>query len=59
MDLKALYNISYGMYIVSSKKDNRINGQIANTVFQTTSEPATIAVSVSYTHLTLPTKRIV
>ena len=63
MDLKALYNISYGIYIVSSKKEDRINGQIANTVFQTTSEPTTIAVcinkTVSYTHLTLPTKRIV
>ncbi len=52
MDLKALYNISYGIYIVSSKKEGRINGQIANTVFQTTSEPATIAVSINKKNLT-------
>ncbi|HER25052.1 MAG TPA: High molecular weight rubredoxin [Candidatus Atribacteria bacterium] len=52
MDLKALYNISYGIYIVSSKKENRINGQIANTVFQTTSEPATIAVCINKKNLT-------
>jgi len=52
MDLKALYNISYGIYIVSSKKEDRINGQIANTVFQTTSEPATIAVCINKENLT-------
>lgn len=52
MDLKALYNISYGIYIVSSKNENRINGQIANTVFQTTSEPATIAVCINKKNLT-------
>jgi len=52
MDLKALYNISYGIYVVSSKKENRINGQIANTVFQTTSEPATIAVCINKENLT-------
>jgi len=52
MDLKALYNISYGIYIVSSKKEGRINGQIANTVFQTTSEPATLAVCINKKNLT-------
>ena len=52
MDLKALYNISYGIYVVSSKKEDRINGQIANTVFQTTSEPATIAVCINKENLT-------
>ncbi len=52
MDLKALYNISYGIYIVSSKKEGHINGQIANTVFQTTSEPATIAVCINKKNLT-------
>ena len=52
MDLKALYNISYGIYIVSSKKKDRINGQIANTVFQTSSEPATITVCINKKNLT-------
>lgn len=52
MDLKALYSISYGIYIVSSKKEGRLNGQIANTVFQTTSEPATIAVCINKENLT-------
>ncbi|MEA2087962.1 MAG: flavin reductase, partial [Candidatus Caldatribacteriota bacterium] len=52
MDLKALHDISYGIYIVSSKKEDRINGQIANTVFQTTSEPATIVVCINKKNLT-------
>jgi len=52
MNLTALYNISYGIYIVSSKKEDHINGQIANTVFQTTSEPATIAVCINKKNLT-------
>jgi flavin reductase (DIM6/NTAB) family NADH-FMN oxidoreductase RutF/rubredoxin len=40
------------MYIVGAKKDNKINAQIANTVFQITSEPATIAVSINKKNLT-------
>lgn len=52
MDLKALYKISYGLYIVSSLKGDKFNGQIANTIFQITSEPPTIAVSINKTNLT-------
>ena len=52
MNTKALWKISYGIYIVSSRKDNKFNGQIANTVFQITSEPPTIAVSICKTNLT-------
>lgn len=52
MDTKALYKLSYGMYIVCSKKGDKLNGQIANTVFQITSEPPTIAVSINKNNLT-------
>jgi ferric-chelate reductase [NAD(P)H] len=52
MNLKALYKLGYGVYVVTSKKDNRINGQIANTVFQVTSEPPTVAVSINKNNLT-------
>jgi len=47
MNLKALHKISYGLYVVCSKKDERINGQIANAIFQVTAEPPTIAVSIN------------
>lgn len=52
MDPNVLHNLSYGMYIVSSKKDECLNGQIANTVFQITSEPATVAISINKKNLT-------
>ncbi len=52
MNPKALYKISYGMYVVSSKKDGQFNGQIANTIFQTTSEPAMIALCLNKKNLT-------
>ncbi|MGD1120148.1 MAG: flavin reductase family protein, partial [Dehalococcoidales bacterium] len=41
-----------GMYIVSSRKGDKLNGQIANTVFQITSDPPTIAVSINKNNLT-------
>jgi len=47
-----LHNLSYGMYIVSSNKGKLLNGQIANTVFQITSEPVTIAISINKKNLT-------
>ena len=52
MDRKALHKISYGLYVVTSKKGESLNGQIANTVFQITSEPPTIAVSINKENLT-------
>jgi flavin reductase (DIM6/NTAB) family NADH-FMN oxidoreductase RutF len=52
MNLKALHKMSYGLYVVTSRKNNRFNGQIANTLFQVTSEPATIAASINKQNLT-------
>ncbi|MFC1926408.1 flavin reductase [Chloroflexota bacterium] len=52
MDVKALHKLSYGLYVVTSRKGNRLNGQIANTVFQITSEPPTVAVSINKSNLT-------
>lgn len=52
MDLKTLYKVSYGLYVVSSKYGDKLNGQIANTVFQTTSDPPTISVCLNKKNLT-------
>jgi flavin reductase (DIM6/NTAB) family NADH-FMN oxidoreductase RutF/rubredoxin len=52
MDAKAMQKICYGMYIVSSKKGDKMNGQIANTLFQITSQPPTVAVSINKQNLT-------
>lgn len=52
MNLNALHKLGYGMYIVGSHKGDRLNGQVANTVFQITSEPPTVAVSINKSNLT-------
>jgi flavin reductase (DIM6/NTAB) family NADH-FMN oxidoreductase RutF/rubredoxin len=52
MNLKALQKIGYGIYVVCAKFENKINGQIANTVFQVCSEPPVIAVTVNRSNLT-------
>lgn len=59
MNPKTVHKISYGLYVVCSRKENkpaspsgRLNGQIANTVFQITSQPPTIAVSINKQNLT-------
>ncbi|MHB8105057.1 MAG: flavin reductase family protein [Dehalococcoidales bacterium] len=52
MNTNALHKIGYGMYIIGSHQDGKLNGQIANTVFQITSEPPTIAVSINKQNLT-------
>jgi len=52
MNLKALHKCSYGLYVISSRKGDRFSGQIANTVFQVTSDPPTVAVSINKENLT-------
>jgi flavin reductase (DIM6/NTAB) family NADH-FMN oxidoreductase RutF/rubredoxin len=51
MNLEALRKISYGMYIVTSGKE-KCNGQIANTVFQATSQPMILAVCINKQNFT-------
>ena len=53
MDNKALLNIGYGLYVLTTRYDNVDNGCIVNTVTQVTSNPLQIAVTVNkanYTH---------
>ena len=52
MNLKALFYLSYGLYIVGSRKGDKLNGQIANTVFQVTSVPANFAVAINKNNYT-------
>ncbi|MBM7623617.1 rubredoxin [Sporohalobacter salinus] len=53
MDLDVMKNISYGLYVISSKSDDEINGLMANAVVQTSADPPTISVCLnkdSYTN---------
>lgn len=52
MNLKALHKLSYGLYVVASRQGDKLNGQIANTVFQVAAEPPTIAVGINKENLT-------
>jgi rubredoxin/flavin reductase (DIM6/NTAB) family NADH-FMN oxidoreductase RutF len=52
LDLESLFKLSYGMCIVSSKKNGRFNGCIVNTVFQFVPEPPMAALSVNRQCLT-------
>lgn len=52
MNIKALHKLGYGLYVVTSRQNDRFNGQIANTVFQVTTEPLTVAVSINRNNLT-------
>ena len=48
----ALEQISYGLYIVTSTKEEKFNGQCANAVFQLTAKPPTIAICINKNNLT-------
>ena len=52
MNLKAIQKLCYGLYVISSKRSDKINGQIANTAFQITSDPPTIAISINKQNFT-------
>jgi len=52
MDLKALYKVTYGMYVIGSKQGEKLNGQIANTVIQVTAETPAVAVAINKQNFT-------
>lgn len=52
MDLKALNNISYGLFVVSAFSEGKDNGCIVNTVAQVTSSPSRISVTINKENLT-------
>ena len=52
-NMKALFNIGYGLYVVTSNDGTKDNGLIVNTVSQLTSNPNRIAVCINkqnYSH---------
>ena len=55
-DLTALFNIGYGLYVVTSNDGKKDNGLIVNTVTQVTNSPNRIAVCINkqnYSHHTI------
>ena len=53
MDKKAMYKLSYGLFVVTARVGEKDNGCITNTAIQVTSEPNRISLAVNkanYTH---------
>ena len=46
MDTKALYSISYGVFILGSHDDKKINACVTNTCMQVAANPARLAITV-------------
>ena len=52
-DMNALFNIGYGLYVVTSRDEEKDNGLIVNTVTQVTNTPNRVAVTINkqnYSH---------
>ena len=53
MDKKAMYKLSYGLYVVTTRNAEKANGCIVNTAIQAASTPNQICVCINkanYTH---------
>lgn len=53
MNKKAMYNLTYGLFVLTANLDGKDNGCIINTAGQVTSEPNRISIAVNkanYTH---------
>ena len=53
MNSNAMFNISYGLYVLTAKDGEKDNGCIVNTLLQVTSTPNAVSITVNkqnYTH---------
>ena len=52
MDNTALFNLSYGVYVITTWGEGKATGCTANSAMQITATPATIAVSINHDNYT-------
>ena len=52
MNTKALYNLTCGLYMLSSKSGDKTSGCIINTAMQVTSKPLRVTITVNKTNFT-------
>ena len=53
MNTKAMYKLTYGLFVLTAKRENKDNGCIINTAIQAASEPNQISIAINkanYTH---------
>ena len=47
MDKKAMYKLSYGLFVVTTEHDGKVNGCISNTAMQVTTDPNKIVIAIN------------
>ena len=52
MDEKAMYKLTYGLFVVTASREGKQNGCIVNTVQQVTSQPNRISVAINKSNFT-------
>lgn len=52
IDMRALFRMTYGMYVVCTEFSGKKNGQVANTVMQITGEPVQIVICLNKANYT-------
>lgn len=52
MDLSVMFQISYGLYVLTAKEQDKDNGCIINTVMQVTDTPLYVTIAVNKLNLT-------
>jgi len=52
MDNKALYNLEYGVFLLATRFEEKLNACITNTCFQAAADPARLAISCINTNYT-------
>ena len=52
MDNKVMYNLTYGLFVLTAQLDEKDNGCIINTAAQVTTEPNRISIAVNKANLT-------
>lgn len=52
MDLNAFFKITYGVYIITARLEDKLNGMVATTVCQVTAEPVRMIIGISKESLT-------
>lgn len=52
IEMKAMFNLSYGLYVVTTAAEDKLNGQVANAVMQITGDPICVTVCLNKANLT-------
>ena len=52
MDTKAMYKLSYGLFVVTTFSEGKFNGCISNTAIQVANDPTRLGLAINKANLT-------